>query len=51
MVTIRIPGFDTGCILVDLPGVGDANAARDGIAQEVSIYGRKYLVMLSEYRF
>ncbi|XP_076089970.1 uncharacterized protein LOC143062003 [Mytilus galloprovincialis] len=33
-VTIRIPNFFTGCTLVDLPGVGDANAARDRIAQE-----------------
>ncbi|XP_071154236.1 nuclear GTPase SLIP-GC-like isoform X2 [Mytilus edulis] len=33
-VTIRIPNFFTGCTLVDLPGVGDANAARDRIAQK-----------------
>ncbi|VDI66789.1 Hypothetical predicted protein [Mytilus galloprovincialis] len=33
-VTIRIPNFFTGCTLVDLPGLGDANAARDRIAQK-----------------
>ena len=38
-VTIRIPRCgvcSSGVTLVDLPGVGDANAARDKIAQEVS---------------
>jgi len=38
-VTIHIPRCgvcSSGVTLVDLPGVGDANAARDKIAQEVS---------------
>jgi hypothetical protein len=38
-VTIRIPRCgvcSSGITLVDLPGVGDANAARDKIAKEVS---------------
>lgn len=38
-VTIRIPQCDVcsnGCTLIDLPGIGDSNAARDQVAKEVS---------------
>ena len=39
-VTIRVPNCrvcSSGAVLVDLPGVGDSNAARDKIAKDVSI--------------
>ena len=39
-VSIRIPGCkmcQDGIVLVDLPGSGDSNAARDIIAQEVRV--------------
>jgi len=38
-VSIRLPNCNvcsSGAILVDLPGVGDSNAARDKIAKDVS---------------
>lgn len=38
-VAIRIPQCNvcsSGAVLVDLPGVGDSNAARDRIAKDVS---------------
>ncbi len=39
-VTVRVPGSDlcgAGAVLIDLPGVGDANPARDGVAKKVVI--------------
>ncbi|XP_052090923.1 nuclear GTPase SLIP-GC-like [Mytilus californianus] len=49
-VTIRIPNFFTGCTLVDLPGVGDANAARDRIAQEHVENCSNFLVVADVHR-
>jgi len=39
-VSVRIPhcsACSSGAVLVDLPGIGDSNAARDKIAKNVSI--------------
>ena len=39
-VSIRIPDCNacsSGAVLVDLPGIGDSNAARDKIAKDVSM--------------
>jgi len=39
-VSVRIPhcnACSSGAVLVDLPGIGDSNAARDKIAKNVSL--------------
>jgi len=39
-VSLRIPhcnACSSGAVLVDLPGIGDSNAARDKIAKNVSV--------------
>jgi len=40
-VAIRLPRCNvcnSGAVLVDLPGIGDSNAARDKIAKDVSLF-------------